>query len=178
MGGFNNVLQAQDIIGGNNVYECEYTYLVEMMEKTYLFEKESICDHFTWYNKQSDGIIYSRIGRVTSNMNQLTQNDNTILSIKDPCVSVHALLFLQEQVQRTTTKRYFKFQNMVTTSEGFLEVVITNWQQPLIVNAMYILWKKLKRFQKVIQNITKLIVVLRTKLTEQGRISKKLKFLF
>lgn len=40
MGGFNNVLQVYDRIGGNYVHEVEYRDLVNMMENTELFEKE------------------------------------------------------------------------------------------------------------------------------------------
>lgn len=42
IGDFNNLLRAQDKIGGNMVTENEYKDLVVIMEKTRLHEKESI----------------------------------------------------------------------------------------------------------------------------------------
>lgn len=126
MGDFNNVLQAQDRIGGNIVQEYEYANLVEMMMKTELFDKESVGDHFTWSNNQSNGIIYSRFDRVIANLEWHHHSENKTQAIMELGVSDHALRCLQEQAQRTITRRCFKFQNVVTTTKGFLTVINTN----------------------------------------------------
>lgn len=95
MGGFNNIFQAQDRIGGNLIHEAGYIDLVNMMEKTEWFEKESNVDHLTWSNKQANGIIYSRIDIVIGNLELHHQNINITLNISESGVSDHALLNLQ-----------------------------------------------------------------------------------
>lgn len=68
LGDFNNVLKAKDRVGGNLVTESEYEDLAKMMRNTGTFEKDSMGDYYTWSNKQTDGMIYSRIDRVLGNV--------------------------------------------------------------------------------------------------------------
>lgn len=46
----------------------EITDQKNIMEITELVEKDSIGDHFTWFNKHSKNPIYSRIDRVLGNL--------------------------------------------------------------------------------------------------------------
>ncbi|CAK8574668.1 unnamed protein product [Lathyrus sativus] len=71
MGDYNNVLRAQDRIGGNMVTENEYKDLIDMMDQVGLYEKDGCDDHFTWCNNQRNDMIYSRIDRVLGNINWL-----------------------------------------------------------------------------------------------------------
>lgn len=68
IGDYNNVLKAQDKISGSLVNENEYKDLIDMMDKTDLFEKYSISDHFTWTNNQRNDMIYSRIDMILGNL--------------------------------------------------------------------------------------------------------------
>jgi len=68
LGDFNNVLKAKDRVGGNLVTESKYEDLAKMMRNTGTFEKDSTGDYYTWSNKQTDGMIYSRIDRVLGNV--------------------------------------------------------------------------------------------------------------
>lgn len=45
IGEFNNVLKTHDMVGGNMVREGEYVDMPSMMEKTRLFEIESVGDY-------------------------------------------------------------------------------------------------------------------------------------
>lgn len=125
------------------------------MEKTCLFKKESISDHFTWSNKHPNGIIYYRIDWVITDFSYLIKNDNTCLYVKEPGVSDHAFFCLLDQSQNTTTKSHFKILNVVINVEGFMETVTINWKQPLVGSLIYILWKKLQRLQNDIKEISK-----------------------
>ena len=68
MGDFNNVLTAQDRIGGSLVQPGEYCDLASMMDTAGLSELDSIGEHFTWHNRHTQDPIYSRIDRVIGNM--------------------------------------------------------------------------------------------------------------
>ncbi|XP_058765506.1 uncharacterized protein LOC131638998 [Vicia villosa] len=131
MGDFNNVLRVTDRVGGREVTASEYEDLVTMMDNLELFEKESQGDHFTWNNKQSNGMIYSRIDRVLGNIHWQQRNIDTTLYIMEPGVSDHSLLCLKDNIQTSPFKRQFKFPNVVTQTEGFLAAVKANWDLPM-----------------------------------------------
>ncbi|KAI5433137.1 hypothetical protein KIW84_020429 [Lathyrus oleraceus] len=98
-------IKAQDRVGGILFHDVEYTDLVNMMENTDLFEKDSSGDPFTWSNKKVNGTIYSRIYRVIGNMKWHQQNMIITLKIMEPEVSDHAMIFLQDQELRLTRKK-------------------------------------------------------------------------
>lgn len=56
LGNFNNVMNAQDRIGGRMVTEVEYKDLHEMMSRVGLSEMDIIADHFTWNKNIAHGI--------------------------------------------------------------------------------------------------------------------------
>ena len=68
VGDYNNVLTNQDKVGGNIVTEAEYIDLSNMMQITCLFESITKDCHFTWSNKYTTGVIYSRIDRMIGNV--------------------------------------------------------------------------------------------------------------
>lgn len=111
-------------------------------------KKDSCGEHYTWSNKQAHNIIYFRINRVITNVSWHQRNVNTNLNITEPSVSDHALLCLQvhEEV-RQSRKKYFKFQNIITKTNGSLQTVAGNWNQHINGSATYILWQKLLRLQ-------------------------------
>lgn len=125
------------------VQEAEYSDLVNVMEKTELFEKDVVGDFFTRSNKQTIGIIYLRIDRVIHNVEWQQQNVETTLNIMELGVSDHDMICLQGPEQRTIRKTHFKFRNVVTTMEGFHASMSTNWNQHLNGNEMHVMWKEL-----------------------------------
>lgn len=94
IGGYNNVLTAQDHIGGNLVREAEYEDFPSIMNTTGLGELDSIMDFFTWSNKQSNNPICSRIDRILANADWFHDNSEATLHIISPNISDHALLHL------------------------------------------------------------------------------------
>lgn len=58
---FNNVLNITKRVEGNEVQMAEFIDLERMMEETSLYEHETKGCYFTWSNKHTNGIIYSRI---------------------------------------------------------------------------------------------------------------------
>lgn len=67
IGDYKNVLRVEDIIGGNMVQDIEYVDLECMMERLELNEHDTIGNHYTWSNKHSNGLIYSRIDKALRN---------------------------------------------------------------------------------------------------------------
>ncbi|XP_058784375.1 uncharacterized protein LOC131659164 [Vicia villosa] len=153
MGDFYNVAGALDRIGGNMVVESEYKDFQDMMSSTGLSEMDSVGDFYTWNNKHVTGVIYSRIDRVLGNIDWFQANTNTILKILPPSVSDHALLCVEDNINKGIRSRRFKFYNYLTELPGFEEVVKQNWCQPIQGEPMFVLWRKLQRLKP---NLTKL----------------------
>lgn len=132
MGNFNNVLRANDRVGERIMHESKYKDLVIMMEQTGLCDMDSLWDHYTWSNKYGEGVIYSRIDRVISNVDWFQENMDTSLTIVPPEVSDHAMLCLTDKNQKTNSKTKFKFLKCVTTMGGFEQDVSNSWKEPMI----------------------------------------------
>jgi hypothetical protein len=160
MGDFNNVLKASDRVGGKLVHESEYTDLTSMMNIAGLSDMDNMGDYFTWSNKHTDGMIYSKIDRVLGNVDWFQMNLDSTLTIMDPGVSDHNLLCLRRHTpaQSTLPKSHFKFLNYVANMSGFSDCVTTSWCVPLAGSPMYILWRKLLRLQPLLRQLSRPIL--------------------
>ncbi|CAK8531629.1 unnamed protein product [Lathyrus sativus] len=155
IGDFNNVCSALDRISGKDVVEGEYTDLTNMMENMGLYEKDSVGDHFTWFNNHDHEAIYSIIDRVIGNMIWIQNNMNTPFRITEAGVANHALLCLEGLSVNQPKKPMFKFQNVVINLEGFHEAVRLNWNHQVEGTAMFIMWKKLLNLKNTIRDLSK-----------------------
>lgn len=155
MGDFNNVLNIEDRAGGKDVQETEFVDLRRMMDNIGMFDVERKGDRYTWFNKHTEGAIYSCIDRVLANIEWLQQNSNRTLHVFDPGVSDHALLFVKDDVNSSKGNKKFKFINQVTEMDGYKTEVNSNWNQPIGGDQVKILWKKLSRLKPVLMKMNK-----------------------
>lgn len=153
MGDFNNVLTAQDRIGGVVVHQSEYCDLVGMMDRVGLHEVDSIGDFYTWHNKHSQDPIYSRIDRVLGNMDWFQNFQHPQFEVLEASISDHAMLRLRLVEPKVLMRRQFRFINSVVEAPNFLNLVSDNRPEHLEGRPMYVLWRKLKRVQPVIQQL-------------------------
>lgn len=84
LGDLNNVLGFQDRIGGTEVREAKFIYLWDMMESSRLFEMDCKGDKFTWYNKHSEGAIYSCSDKVIGTWNGYRRKKDKFVYIMKP----------------------------------------------------------------------------------------------
>lgn len=155
MGNFNNVCNPRDKIGGKLVVESQYMDFTNMMDNMGLFEKDNVGDHFTWFNKNMNEAIYSRIDMVIFNMQWIQMHMGTIMKVMELGVSDHALLCLKGQDKDQKRKYQSKFQNDVINTEGFQKAVKASWDKQVKGTTMYIVWKKLYNLQNVIKDKSK-----------------------
>lgn len=127
LGDFNNVLQANDRIGGKIVTEMECLDLSRMMAAIGLFEKEGIGHYYTWSNKHTTGTIYSRIDRVLGNLAWFDDNANTMLQNLPAGVLDHAMLCLTGPNNSVKRTPQFRFLNCLVEMEDYEPLVMKNW---------------------------------------------------
>lgn len=89
-GNYNNVITTQDRVGGNNITEREYKYLVEMMLTTWIFEANTKGPHFTWSNKHTKGTVYSRINHILGNGDWFLKYQEANVYVMNTIISDHA----------------------------------------------------------------------------------------
>ncbi|KAL5162615.1 Transposon TX1 uncharacterized protein [Glycine soja] len=167
IGDFNNVLKTNDRVGGKMVCEKEYKDLRTMMDNTGLAEMDSKGDYYTWSNKQSENIIYSRIDRILGNTEWFSKNLNLSLTNMTPGISDHAMLCLRDDSVPVKRKARFKYANCVSGMDNFTETVANSWNSTRREGPpMKMLWHKLKKLQPVINNLSKPLIGIKVKLQE------------
>ncbi|KHN06941.1 Transposon TX1 putative 149 kDa protein, partial [Glycine soja] len=167
IGDFNNVLKTNDRVGGKMVCEKEYKDLRTMMDNTGLAEMDSKGDYYTWSNKQSENIIYSRIDRILGNTEWFSKNLNLSLTNMTPGISDHAMLYLRDDSVPVKRKARFKYANCVSGMDNFTETVANSWNSARRGGPpMKMLWHKLKKLQPVINNLSKPLIGIKVKLQE------------
>lgn len=115
MGDFNNVCNPQDRIRGNLDVESEYMDFINIMDSMGLFEKDNFGDHFTWFNKHVNEVVYSRTNRVICNMQWSQKHMGTILNVMDhgyliiPCYAWR----VKRKIRRENLSLNFKMQSLI-----------------------------------------------------------------
>ncbi|KAI5382050.1 hypothetical protein KIW84_UN0211 [Lathyrus oleraceus] len=153
IGDFNNVLKEEDRIGGQPVNYAEYRDLDEMMHNVSLFENVSKGSYFTWSNKHTQGIIHSRIDRMVSNVQWLQKYPDAVVENLAPNISDHTPVKVSVSQQQIRKGSMFKFLNCSVKEPTYMQIVKNSWQEEVIGNNMYRLWRKLLRLQPILKKM-------------------------
>lgn len=129
MGDFNNVLTSKNMIGGNNVNGVEYRDLAGMMQNVGLFEASTKGFHFTWSNKHTSWLIYSRIGMVIKNVKWYPNYQDATIEILAPNISDHAPLKISLNLQKSKKKSLLIFFNYITHDPSFMQIISSSWRK-------------------------------------------------
>ncbi|KAL5124246.1 putative ribonuclease H protein [Glycine soja] len=155
IGDFNNVLNSQDIIGGNNVVETEVRDLKTMMSNMGLFEADMKGNHYTWSNKHVIDVIYSRIDRVIGNVDWFQKYQDASYEVLDPNISDHSPIKIGLQIQKPRKVYLFRFINCISKDPSFMQLVASSWHVESRGTSMEKLWYKIKRLQSVLRPLSK-----------------------
>ncbi|PNX83937.1 hypothetical protein L195_g039987 [Trifolium pratense] len=100
IGDFNNVLTVADRAGGIPVQPAEFYDLDCMMDEIGLYEHDTRGSHFTWSNKHTNGVIYTRIDRAICNREWFLKYPNCEVEVLNPHISDHSPLKLEYRNNR------------------------------------------------------------------------------
>ncbi|CAI8617402.1 unnamed protein product [Vicia faba] len=125
-------------MGGNKVTEKEYKDLVEMMQVTGLFEGSTTGHHFTWSNKHTKGVIYSRIDDMLDDMlgnaEWFQKYQEAKVYVMNPHISDHAPIKIQKARQDLQNAQEHFNQNLL--DKYAIEQVKSYTDQVLHLNQM------------------------------------------
>ncbi|XP_058776969.1 uncharacterized protein LOC131651321 [Vicia villosa] len=130
VGDFNNVNKVQDRIGGRMVKESKYEDLHKMLNSTGLAKMDSTGDYFTWINKQSMDLIYSRIDRVVANLDAAENKIYWIKKGDDNNAFFHAFLKAKHHDKSMTMIK--KNDDTILTNQKDIETEVMEFYRKLM----------------------------------------------
>lgn len=124
LGDFNTVLSQSKKKGGLNVTNYQTKDFVDCVASLGLTDLRYVVCSFTWMSPS----VCSKLDRVLVNSSWMSSNlDGIAEFVASSCVSDHALIIVSLPESRVKKVKPFKFFNMWTLSEDFLDIVEKNW---------------------------------------------------
>ncbi|XP_058763769.1 uncharacterized protein LOC131637198 [Vicia villosa] len=127
------------------------------MENVGLHEHETVGNHYTWSNKHTNGIIYSRIDKAIYNTERFLQYATSEIEIFPPHISDHSPLMLKmndRDMEKKKRRHNFKFQNCITEKPTYHDIVKANWEKDESGRPVYKFWRKLMKLQPDFKKLT------------------------
>ena len=108
-------------------------------------------NYYTWNNKQcGEDRISSRIGRAFGNDEWMDKWGHVIIEYGNPNISDHSPMMIILQKTHLYGKVSFKFFNIWTEHESFMDKVDEVWRKDYGNSKMKQVWWKLKNLQPVL----------------------------
>ncbi|XP_058776403.1 uncharacterized protein LOC131650721 [Vicia villosa] len=155
LGDFNNVMRIGDRVGGHPVQSHELSDLEEMMSTSDLFVHDSTGSRFTWSNKHSHGLIYSKIDHVICNASWFLRYPKSDVEFCQAHISDHSPIIVKiagREIEQMA-HRQFKFLNCIAEQPQFGDIVTNSWNSRSTRQPQYQLWHKLMRLKPELKRL-------------------------
>ncbi|KAG5548219.1 hypothetical protein RHGRI_013800 [Rhododendron griersonianum] len=145
MGDFNQVLRAEDKLGGIMPSQNQLTAFHEMISECGLVDLEFKGPKFTWRNNRSEeNFIMERIDMAFANDKWRELNDQAMVFVEAAVGSDHNPLILNTDVPLNRVGKPFRFESFWVTEEDSKEVITAAWNQRCEGDSMTVVCKKLR----------------------------------
>ena len=152
MGDFNSILSLDDRHGVSQVSSYEYSDFHSCCMDLGLTDLLYAGNHYTW----NRGNSWSKIDRVMVNRFWPTGALPVSVVFRPPgSLSDHAQAWIQIHEQQSHGRRNFKFFNMWTSHEKFMQMVDQYWVRRFRGHPMFILCSKLKSLKKPLKELNR-----------------------
>ena len=171
VGDFNAVMYAKDRIAGVPITSNEIKDFGDCARDMGVNELQWNGNYYTWNNKQcGESRISSRIDRAFGNDEWMDNWGHVVVEYGNPNISDHSTMMLTLEKTQQHGKCSFKFFNVWTEHERFMEIVETAWKRHYDYDAMKKVWCKLKDLQHRLQQLNRKEFKYIGKKIEQARI--------
>ncbi|XP_004253414.2 uncharacterized protein [Solanum lycopersicum] len=150
VGDFNAVMYAKDRIAGVPVTSNEIKDFGDCVRDMGVNELQWNGNYYTWNNKQCGE---SKIDRAFGNDEWMDNWGHVVVEYGNPNISDHSTMMLTLEKTQQHGKCSFKFFNVWTEHERFMEIVETAWKRQYGYDAMKKVWCKLKDLQHRLQQL-------------------------
>ncbi|XP_069143402.1 uncharacterized protein [Solanum lycopersicum] len=156
VGDFNAILSTKDRLAGVLVTNNEIKDFGDCVRDMGVNELQWTGNYYTWTNKQcGKDRISSRIDRAFGNDEWMDKWGNVNVDYGNPSISDHSSMMIILQKTQQHGKGSFKFFNVWTEHESFMEMVETIWKKEYGYNKMKQVWCKLKDLQHVLKKLNR-----------------------
>lgn len=154
-GDFNNPLSPGDRIG-SNVSWSEIEGFRHCVDVCGLFDLKSSGCFFTWNNKQyGDQRVLCKLDRMLANDDWIAQFPDSVAHFLPEGLFDHSPMVLTTTLNSGIRRKPFRYFNMWSLAEYFVEKVKESWSSSIVGVPMYQVISKLKRLKNVLRSINK-----------------------
>ncbi|XP_004252413.1 uncharacterized protein [Solanum lycopersicum] len=155
-GDFNAILSTQDWLDGGSVTKNEIQDFGDCLRDMEVTELQWKGNYYTWNNKQcGEDRISSRIDRAFGNDEWMDKWGHVTTEYGNPSISNHSPMMIVLQKTHQYGKVSFKFFNIWTEHESFMDKVEEVWIKDYVNSKMKQVWWKLKDLQPVLTQLNK-----------------------
>ncbi|KAJ9536534.1 hypothetical protein OSB04_un000286 [Centaurea solstitialis] len=149
LGDFNSMLFPHDGFGGCSRRNASMEDFFACVEDIEVVDIVYTGVNYTWTQKPRGGEgLHRKLDRILANTDFLSKFDGSSASFQPRGLSDHAVGILEVKCVKCKRNVGFKFDNFVADNVDFLEVVASEWRQPVFGSFMHKLLTHLKRLKK------------------------------
>ncbi|XP_074289061.1 uncharacterized protein LOC141614202 [Silene latifolia] len=155
-GDFNNVLAANERIGGAEVTRAEIVPMAKVVHECNFHDLKGNGSFYTWNNKhEHGGKIYSRIDRVLINDDWINMFPESVANFLPEGLFDHCPCLINFELQMVRRSAAFKYFNMWALAKNFEEVVSTVWSKEVNGTPMFRVVTRLKKLKGELKKLNK-----------------------
>lgn len=152
LGDFNNILSPEEKQGGVKVKNYDVQDFVDFVNSLDLIDIKVVGGCFTWYSPK----VCSKLGRVMVNQPWINSNFDGFSEFLAPgCISNNSLMIVSCFEIKKSKHKPFKFFNMWTLSEGYLDLIRSRWNYNGDGTKQFILKKLFCGLKKPLQQLNR-----------------------
>ncbi|XP_004252684.1 uncharacterized protein [Solanum lycopersicum] len=155
-GDFNAILSTKDRLDGGPVTKNEIQDFGDCVRDMEVTELQWKGNYYTWNNKQcGEDRISRRIDRAFGNDEWMDKRVHVTIEYANPSIFDHSPMMIVLQKTQQYGKVSFKFFNIWTEHESFMDKVEEVWRKEDVNSIMKQVWWKLKDRQQVLTQLNK-----------------------
>ncbi|XP_026428869.1 uncharacterized protein LOC113324795 [Papaver somniferum] len=150
LGDYNFILYSAEKTGGADIRPSHYQDLSNCVQDENLLDLPYSGCYYTWFNKQDDSRIGSKIDIIMVNMEWIDQIVDSKAEFLNPGISDHSPGLATIFEKRKHGPPPFRFVNFMTEEPDFLDLVRNVWKDKVGGNPMFVFMSKLRNAKDAI----------------------------
>ncbi|XP_074291154.1 uncharacterized protein LOC141617925 [Silene latifolia] len=152
LGDFNVVLNMDERLGSSHVQLADINEIKHCLDVCNLVDHPATGCHFTWNNKQGDGLRWAKLDRILASSLWLT-NIHSTATFLSAGISDHSPCVVSLNDMPVPRKNSFRYLNCWALAPQFQETIKDGWENHYYGNSIVTLFQKLKRLRGYLRRL-------------------------